>query len=400
MTMLLESSIVRIFSNNSKVTGAGFLVSQRHILTCAHVVCDSLGINRTTIEKPDELITLDFPLVATKQYLKAKVVFWQPVNPYAEVEDIVGLELESNPPQKVQSAKLIKLDNLWGHSFRVFGFPAGQSNGVWASGVLRGRGANGWVQLEDLKQSGYKLEAGFSGAPIWDEELQGVVGMAVAAEMKRPETKVAFMIPMAVLNKVLSKLSEQETQNLELINTTNNQQEASEKSIAQLLNYHKFGLVDYSKLQELLAAGKWKEANQETEAVMLKVAGKGEKNILDRKDIDNFSCTVLYEIDQLWIRYSLNRFGFSVQRRIWQSQEVKQNFLRFGESVGWYKNNNWLSYEDINFVLVENSTFGYLPVVFYNKEEAAIKYEIQLNWVRFFNLFMVGIFSRLEVCGY
>ncbi|OUL32924.1 S1 family peptidase [Nostoc sp. 106C] len=266
--MPLEPSIIRIISNSSRVTGAGFLIFQKHILTCAHVVCDSLGISRTTIEKPNELVTLDFPLVAAKQYLKAKVVFWQPVNPNEELEDIAVLKLENNSPREVQSATLITLDNLWGHPFRVFGFPAGQSNGVWASGVLRGRAANGWVQLEDLKQSGYKLEAGFSGAPIWDDKLEGVVGMAVAAEMERPETKVAFMIPMQVLSKVLSTLSEQKTQNLELRNTVINQQEASKKSITQSLNSEKIALVDYTKLQKLLATEKWKEANQETEIVI------------------------------------------------------------------------------------------------------------------------------------
>jgi Effector-associated domain 9 len=38
------------------------------------------------------------------------------------------------------------------------------------------------------------VEPGFSGAPIWDEQLQGVVGMAVAAERKREDAKVAFLI--------------------------------------------------------------------------------------------------------------------------------------------------------------------------------------------------------------
>jgi WD40 repeat protein/energy-coupling factor transporter ATP-binding protein EcfA2 len=162
------------------------------------VVADALGLDRETNQMPDSEITLDFPLVAPKQYLTAKVVFWQPVNPNVEVEDIAGLELTHSRTNQAQ-APLITSDDWGGHPFQVFGFPARQPDGVWATGVLRRRTAKSWVQLEDEKQAGYRLEPGFSGAPIWDEELQGVVGMAVAAEMNRPETKVGFMIPTLVL---------------------------------------------------------------------------------------------------------------------------------------------------------------------------------------------------------
>lgn len=207
MRAALELCVVRIYSNSGKVIGAGCLVSEKHILTCAHVVADALGIPRQTSKMPDEVITLDFPLLTPKQHLKAKVVFWQPVNPAMEAEDIAGLELENSFPQMAQPAKFITSDDLWGHSFRVFGFPLGQPNGVSASGVLRGRGANFWVQLEDIKESGYRLEAGFSGAPIWDEKLEGVVGIAVAAEMNRPEVKAAFMIPASILDTEWKELN-------------------------------------------------------------------------------------------------------------------------------------------------------------------------------------------------
>lgn len=209
MAAPLESSVVRIYSKSGKVIGAGFLVSSRHVLTCAHVVTDALGISRTTQEQPDGVINLDFPLLAAKQLLGAKVIFWQPVNPNEVFEDIAGLELETAHPKTAHPSQLVTSEDLWGHPFRVLGFPAGQPNGVSASGVLRGRIANGWVQLEDVKQPGYRLEPGFSGAPVWDEELQGVAGMAVAAEMNRADVKAAFIIPTSILVSAWSVLGEQ-----------------------------------------------------------------------------------------------------------------------------------------------------------------------------------------------
>jgi hypothetical protein len=148
-------------------------------------------------------------MLAAKQLFKAKVVFWRPVNPDQFVEDIAGLELDNSPPEAAQPARLITSEDFWGHPFQVLGFPTKQSNGVWASGELRAGISNGWVQIEDVKQAGYRLEPGFSGAPIWDEKLEGVVGMAVAADINRPETKAGFMIPVKVLCEAWSELSEQ-----------------------------------------------------------------------------------------------------------------------------------------------------------------------------------------------
>jgi hypothetical protein len=210
MVRPLESSIIRIYSISKpdRVIGAGFLVSQKHVLTCAHVVVSAhkLGIKREIADITDAEVYLDFPILGS-QRLKAKVVFWQPVNnPNAESEDIALLELESSPPDAASCVRLVKSENLWGHPFRALGFPEGQANGAFASGVLRKPIGNGWVQLENVIQQGYALEHGFSGTAVWDEELQGVVGMAVAMEIK-PEVRAAFIIPTDQLVKALPDLN-------------------------------------------------------------------------------------------------------------------------------------------------------------------------------------------------
>ncbi|MGA9382588.1 MAG: serine/threonine-protein kinase, partial [Phormidium sp.] len=61
--------------------------------------------------------------------------------------------------------------------------------------------------------------------------------------------------------------------------------------------------VDYGKLRDLLKGGSWKEADEETLAVMLKVAGREKEGYLDRERIDKFPCTDLRTIDQLWVKY-------------------------------------------------------------------------------------------------
>ncbi|MBN3958422.1 tetratricopeptide repeat-containing serine protease family protein [Nostoc sp. NMS8] len=209
----LETAIVRICRSNGVVVGAGFLVSPKHVITCAHVVADALGISRDTQKRPTEVVYLDFPLIASEESLTGKVVFWRPVPPKGSTsvkgkEDIAGLELNGNVPEAAQPVDLIIEEDLRGHSFRTFGFPAGHDDGLEATGVLRGRQGTGWIQIEDIKETGVRLEPGFSGAPIWDEQLNGVVGMAVAADQKRPEAKVAFMIPTKLIATAWTALAQ------------------------------------------------------------------------------------------------------------------------------------------------------------------------------------------------
>jgi hypothetical protein len=197
MSSSLESSIVRICSADGVVVGAGFLVGQRHALTCAHVVAGVLGLADDTPEKPQAPVYLDIPRVAPRKLLTARVVLWRP--PRADGgDDIAGLELESDPPQGAQAAPLAQVEDLWEHSFRAFGFPRGQDTGVWATGRLLGRQTTNWVQIEDVKETGFSVEPGFSGTPVWDSQVQAVVGMVVAAE-RRTNLKTAFAIPVDVL---------------------------------------------------------------------------------------------------------------------------------------------------------------------------------------------------------
>ena len=94
--------------------------------------------------------------------------------------------------------------------------------------------------------------------------------------------------------------------------------------------------IDYTKLRDLLAAGKWKDANEETLAVMLKAAGREKEGYIESENIENFPCTDLRTIDQLWIQYSKGLFGFSVQKRIFETcKSDYYSYEKFYSRVGW-----------------------------------------------------------------
>ncbi|WP_051470217.1 GUN4 domain-containing protein [Fischerella sp. PCC 9605] len=91
--------------------------------------------------------------------------------------------------------------------------------------------------------------------------------------------------------------------------------------------------VDYTPLRDLLVAGQWQKADEETGAVMLKIARRVKDGWLREEDFTEFPCLDLETIDRLWVKYSQGRFGFSVQSRIWES--VGQDYAKFGDVVGW-----------------------------------------------------------------
>jgi serine/threonine-protein kinase len=125
--------------------------------------------------------------------------------------------------------------------------------------------------------------------------------------------------------------------------------------------------VDYRQLDRLLASGKWKEADEETNNKMAEAAGRTKDGWFRSEDIYRFPCEDLRTIDQLWVKYSNGRFGFSVQKRIYESlggsreRELDRKIWEaFCDRVGWRVNNRWLDHEYLKFYT--HAPGGHLPM--------------------------------------
>ncbi len=132
------------------------------------------------------------------------------------------------------------------------------------------------------------------------------------------------------------------------------------------MNNQKLSNVDYTKLQNLLAAGQWQQADEETMDLMLEVINTDgvDQDILNNDHVKYFPCADLKMLDQLWVKYSNGRFGFSVQKRIWESVGGNPNadyetIFSFGERVGWRAKHKWISFFDVIFDL--EAPEGHLP---------------------------------------
>ncbi|MEH2461574.1 GUN4 domain-containing protein [Nostoc sp.] len=128
--------------------------------------------------------------------------------------------------------------------------------------------------------------------------------------------------------------------------------------------------IDYTKLRDLLAAHNWQEADQETYVVMIQTVGKKDSDWFTRDELLNFPCTDLRTIDQLWVKYSNGKFGFSVQKKIYLSvggevggRYYDEAWNKFGDRVGWKGKGIfrwiWIKYSEVIFDISAPS--GHLP---------------------------------------
>ncbi|NJO08382.1 MAG: GUN4 domain-containing protein [Leptolyngbyaceae cyanobacterium SL_1_1] len=122
--------------------------------------------------------------------------------------------------------------------------------------------------------------------------------------------------------------------------------------------------VDYSYLKKLLELHQWREADRETASVMLLAAGRTQAGWLDKESIEKFPRQDLHTIDQLWLRYSCGRFGFSVQKEIWLEVGDKVDYeteKKLGDRLGWRVNEKWIRHGEVVFDL--SAPRGHLPLL-------------------------------------
>ncbi|WP_255502599.1 GUN4 domain-containing protein [Okeania sp. KiyG1] len=109
--------------------------------------------------------------------------------------------------------------------------------------------------------------------------------------------------------------------------------------------------VDYSKLCDILTHKKWREADIETAKLMLKIANRENRKKLNVNSINNLPCTDLRTINQLWVKYSNGKFGFSAQKEIWENLPAQTFFLtyeKFGDRLGWHSIIGWTNYDNLD----------------------------------------------------
>ena len=132
-------------------------------------------------------------------------------------------------------------------------------------------------------------------------------------------------------------------------------------------------LYRYEKLQNLLKSGEWLAADKETVQLILAIAGESDLENLRPEEIALIDCSELQVIDRLWMNYSDDRFGFSVQANIYQElggseqTTIEQNndlIEKWGDKLGWRNDGQWLKCSELDYS--EKAKKGGLPGLWWN----------------------------------
>ncbi|MFZ4641400.1 MAG: trypsin-like peptidase domain-containing protein [Nodosilinea sp.] len=211
---LYLAGIARVCQGNN-VIGVAFFVAEGYLMTCAHVVSKALGHNRRSNQIPaneilGQSVALEFRLEEQEHCHEATIIYWRSPPDHSTADhDVAVLKLQVPMPSAARVLPLFNGPELWDQSFRVIGFPSKLDPGGWATGRIQGPvyDRSGLVQIKDDQTTGYAIEPGFSGAPVWSPSLNNtIVGMTVARDKEREEAKVGFMLPVWRLKPALEAI--------------------------------------------------------------------------------------------------------------------------------------------------------------------------------------------------
>ncbi|KAK4375702.1 hypothetical protein RND71_006379 [Anisodus tanguticus] len=93
----------------------------------------------------------------------------------------------------------------------------------------------------------------------------------------------------------------------------------------------------FDVLEQHLSAQNFREADEETRRLLIVLAGKAatKRGYVFFSEVKFIPISDLKEIDSLWRKYSDNKFGYSVQKKIWN--KVNRDFTKFFIKVAWMK---------------------------------------------------------------
>ncbi|MEU9132890.1 trypsin-like peptidase domain-containing protein [Kitasatospora sp. NPDC048540] len=193
--------------------GAGMLISEREVLTCAHVVHGARRATVRLVNRPDH------PALSATVVLRGP---W-PGRP-AGGGDVAVLLLDRPVPPEVAGPAVFAPPHRWawqGAALAAYGFPVGHDSGLSSEVRLtRGGFRIGGEQLQlEHEGTGMPLSPGFSGGPVVIADTGEVVGMVTAAQdtlgiprspgdRGRPAVRLGRMLPGEVIAGYVPQLAD------------------------------------------------------------------------------------------------------------------------------------------------------------------------------------------------
>ena len=192
MDIDIRKGIVSIKSHpdSRKILGTGFFVEGGSIITCAHVLEDYY--------QPDKSFYFETEGQATDYEARVMLYSSKAEHDLAILSPTTNFEYTPLPIASSQYSQ--------GDDFSIYGHP---DLGLFKE--LNGIGKIiGWISTPNgdklLQLKSDEITSGFSGAPVWDDELEVVVGIMQQGIKDESIGRPAFAIPIELANEVVKEL--------------------------------------------------------------------------------------------------------------------------------------------------------------------------------------------------
>ncbi|MFN9205588.1 MAG: protein kinase domain-containing protein [Pseudanabaena sp.] len=247
--------------------------------------------------------------------------------------------------------------------------------------------------LYDVLENEYQWRQFLNGKVVSDELGKLLDQMTAYRVKERPSSITEMFLDLGIREKVSNPVSSSGVYSFKaeeiksrisgrvsIPRATSTQQPKSSNNTASKQNIAKSPVelqsargIDYSDLENLLKNKEWLKADQLTARLMCRVTGREKEGFLNLDSIHDFSSEDLRTIDQLWVYYSHNKFGFSIQKKLWiecgggvsQYTHSQDAWVKLATETGWYdpSKDKWWSSDD--FVIVtqnyHNAQYASLP---------------------------------------
>lgn len=176
-----SAGIAAVLSGDEHV-GMGMVLGPRTVLTCAHVVNEARGHDGTSAPRPTGQVRLVFPLAPVQSERLAEVSAWIPVQKGTKSGDIALLRLADNERDIDPEVGIATLVDVTGRTIdddrlSVYGIRGGEPIGQHVSARFVGDASAAMTQIDSTDEAGSLIRAGFSGAAVFNEREQAVVGI-------------------------------------------------------------------------------------------------------------------------------------------------------------------------------------------------------------------------------
>lgn len=200
-----HESVVAIYDTDNDIIGTGVIIAQQYILTCGHVIRDALSIDSDDIKSTyNQNISIGLYLPNSTQKIKQQAKVLHAIldedSEDKKPNDVALLVLEKKVD--ISNYPLIEIDK--NHlEVSIYGFDV--SDGRWVKAEYLGSNHLGWGQIKP-KDNNNRMNEGFSGSPVWDDETSGIVGIIVAKRVWDKENQdmqeESYMIPSSSILKI------------------------------------------------------------------------------------------------------------------------------------------------------------------------------------------------------